>query len=133
MVATTMQSIILLLSLSTVQPSIVVPPANRDLAPGSSSFLQCLAVGAPPPSSRWTRTNFITGATESLDVIGPSYFQLSSGLQLENVGRNESGSYECTVENVFGQTSSSAMVRVEGESPFLSLKPGLQNIICIAL
>ena len=109
--------------LCTVQPSIVVAPASQDLVPGSNSFLQCLAVGTPPPSSRWTRTSLVTGVMESLDVVGPSYFQLSSGLQLQNVGRNDSGSYVCIVENVLGRSSSSAaVVRVEGKSSFLHSK-----------
>ena len=48
-------------------------------------------------------------------MIGPSHFQLSTGLQLQNVGRNDSGTYECLVENLLGMASTTATVRVEGE------------------
>lgn len=107
-----------MLPLIPVHPSILVPPEDIDLIPGSGSFLDCIAVGIPNPHSTWFRTNFISGQREELSVVGPSHFRLSTGLQLNNVGGNESGMYECVVENILGSVTETATVRVEGKSRF---------------
>ena len=96
-----------------VQPLILVPPVDRDLIPGYGFVLDCVAIGIPNPHSSWFHTNFISGQREELGVVSSSYFQLSTGLQLVDVGRNESGLYECLVENALGNASETATVRVE--------------------
>lgn len=115
----------ILFSIPLVQPSILIAPLDLDLIPGSTAFLNCTAIGSPTPQSSWTRTSLITGLTESLDVIGPSYFQLSNGLQLSNVGRNDSALYDCHSENALGRISNRATVRVEGEIKDLAMKHAL--------
>jgi len=48
--------------------------------------------------------------------VGSTFTVHTQGLELHDVGRNDTGMYECRVENVFGSTVQTASVRVEGES-----------------
>ncbi len=89
-------------------------PSDLDLLPGTSAFLDCQASGFPSPHSTWFKTDFVSGQREELSIVGPTHTQLSMGLQLQGVQGNDTGMYECEVENAFGRRVQQATVRVEG-------------------
>lgn len=47
--------------------------------------------------------------------MGPSYTQLSGGLELHDVSGSDTGTYACVVENALGSDVQQAIVRVGGE------------------
>ena len=51
-----------------------------------------------------------------LPIVGGTFTVHTQGLELHDVERNDTGMYECQVENVLGSTVRTASVRVEGES-----------------
>ena len=95
-------------------------PRDVDLVPGMTTLLDCTVSGFPHPHVNWFKTGFISGQMEELGIVGPSHIQLSVGLQLQDVGRNDSGIYECVAENAVGRTTSQATVRIECKHYFFS-------------
>ena len=69
----------------------------------------------PLPQTRWYKTD-VLGTRRELPIVGSTFTVHTQGLELHDVGRNDTGMYECRVENVFGSTVQTASVRVEGES-----------------
>lgn len=103
-------------------PAIIVPPTDTDLAPGGNSFLSCEASGLPLPLPTWYRTSEL-GIREQLPIRGDTFVVHTQGLQLSGVVREDSGTYECVVDNVLGSDRQSARVRVEGTPQVLSFSP----------
>ena len=85
-----------------------------DLAPGTTAFLSCVPNGFPQPWTTWFKTD-IFGSRSQLPNFGITFTKFSNGLQLHDVGREDSGMYECVAENRLGSMRQDAMVRVEGE------------------
>ena len=85
-----------------------------DLAPGTTAFLSCVPNGFPQPWTTWFKTN-IFGERSQLPNFGTTFTKFSNGLQLHDVGREDSGMYECLVENRLGSMRQDAMIRVEGK------------------
>ncbi len=100
---------------SLVAPVIQTPPTSVDLVAGGEVILSCLASGFPQPHSTWFKTDLGSDLREELGIVGPSHLQLSGGLRLHDVRREDGGTYECVVENVIGRITGQATVRVEGE------------------
>ena len=96
-------------------PTIVAPPSDVDLAPGLTTLLECSADGFPSPHSVWFRTDLVSQQRVELSVVGPTYTQLTSGLELHDVDERDSGLYMCMVENALGSSIQQAVVRVEGQ------------------
>ncbi len=70
------------------------------------------------PWSTWFKTDMF-GVRSELPTLGPSFTKLSSGLELHDVNREDTGIYECMVDNGVGTTQQSANIRVEGYRTFL--------------
>ena len=68
----------------------------------------------PRPHTRWYKTD-VLGTQRELPIVGSTFTVHTQGLELHDVGRNDTGMYECRVENVLGSTVQTASVRVEGE------------------
>ena len=68
----------------------------------------------PHPHTRWYKTD-VLGTRRELPIVGSTFTVHTQGLELHDVGRNDTGMYECRVENVLGSTVQTASVRVEGE------------------
>ena len=98
-----------------MNPRISAPPRDADLSLGASTLLECQVSGFPHPHTIWRKTNPLSRTTEELSVVGPTHLQLSTGLQLRNVSGNDTGVYECVIENAFGSAMQQATVRVEGQ------------------
>ena len=56
--------------------------------------LECQAVGAPPPHYTWYRGSIALDEIDRYDMSVPGM------LKTTNVGRNEAGTYNCSVFNV---------------------------------
>ena len=85
-----------------------------DLAPGTTAFLNCVPDGFPQPWTTWFKTDIFDVRTQ-LPNFGATFSKFSNGLQLHDVSREDSGMYECRVENRLGSSQQMAMVRVEGQ------------------
>ena len=95
-------------------PRFTVPPSDIDLIPGSTATLSCVSSGQPEPWSTWFKTN-TSGARIELPTLGSTFTKLSTRLELHDVNRDDSGVYECVVDNGIGTAEQSATVRVEGK------------------
>ena len=95
-------------------PLLTALPSDTDLAPGTTAVLSCVSTGLPQPWSTWFKTN-TSGVRSELPTIGPTFTKLSTGLELHDVDRDDSGLYECVVDNGIGTAQQSATVRVEGK------------------
>ena len=78
-------------------------------------FLNCEVTGLPRPQITWYKTD-VLGSRRVLPIVGGTFTVHTQGLELHDVERNDTGMYECRVENVLGSTVQTASVRVEGES-----------------
>ena len=63
------------------------------------------------------KTDIFEARTE-LPNFGTTFTKFSNGLQLHDVGREDSGMYKCFVENRLGSMRQDAMVRVEGKCQY---------------
>jgi len=100
-------------------PIIFVPPQSQTVLLTKSATLTALATGAQPLSYQWQKngTN-IAGATNS------SLFFASASLL-------DAAAYDVIVSNnVSAVTSSSAILNVVGQPPFITLQPQPQTTIC---
>ena len=118
------------IELLTEPPRISISPSNLDLAPGNTAFLSCVPNGFPQPWTTWFRTN-IFGARSQLPSLGDTFTKFSNGLQLHDVSRDDSGTYECRVENRLGSTEQQALVRVEGEANMYDRNSLINKIVAI--
>ena len=103
------------MSLSPAAPQITAGPSNTDLGPGGQVFLNCVVAGLPLPQTTWYKTD-LQGSRSELQFVGDTFTVHTQGLQLRNVTRNDTGTYECQARNVLGSSTQRATVRVEGES-----------------
>lgn len=94
-------------------PQIITSPPNLDLFPGSNGELSCGTTGVPQPWTTWFKTAN-TGVMTELPTVGATFTKLATGLELHDVIREDSGVYECRVQNGIGSAMQTATVRVEG-------------------
>ena len=50
-----------------------------------------------------------------LPTVGSTFTKLTTGLELHDVAREDSGVYECMVQNGIGTAAQAATIRVEGK------------------
>ncbi|XP_069772736.1 hemicentin-1-like [Narcine bancroftii] len=94
-----------------VQPAFTELPADVSLHKGEWLLLTCAAKGFPTPSISWTFNN------KPVSVRAPQTEGLSE-LMIENVSKEDSGTYVCTAENVVGVIRAIGFVYVK-EAPVL--------------
>ena len=95
----------------TEPPRITISPSSMDLALGTTAFLSCVPNGFPQPWTTWFKTDIFGERTQQPN-FGTTFTKFSNRLQLNGMGRGDSGMYECLVKNRLRQN---AMVRVEGK------------------
>jgi len=90
---------------SADMPSIIAPPENTTTVTieGETITIACEAVGYPPPTIVWNRTNGSLSDRVLLmnDIAGVSFGNttVKINLTLTNVYREDSGLYQCTAYN----------------------------------
>ena len=85
------------------------------------ALLPCLSTGLPQPWSTWFKTDN-TGVRNELPTIGSTFTKLTTGLELHDVAREDSGVYECMVQNGIGSAAQAATIRVEGKGLIYYIK-----------
>lgn len=94
---------------------IIVAPSDVDLKPGQGTFIDCVVSESPNPRIEWFFTNEMGFKSQLTSTVGDHYVIHTVKLELRNVTQQNSGVYECEVENELGRDFRSALVRVEGQ------------------
>ncbi|XP_029999406.1 kazal-type serine protease inhibitor domain-containing protein 1-like [Sphaeramia orbicularis] len=101
-------------------PVIKVPPQNQVNATGSSLVFLCEVFAFPMALVEWRKEGrdvILPGDDPHISVQfqgGPLKFEVSSWLQIEGAGPEDSGTYRCTARNNLGSVSASAVLGILG-------------------
>ena len=101
-------------------PSVIVnTAASLRVRPGSSASIDCLVLGDPEPTIRWTRmqtelSKEIIHATTEFDGNGNR--QVRSSVRLTNISRTDAGQYKCSAENSAGRSEVTYNVWIEPDN-----------------
>ncbi|KFM73053.1 Hemicentin-1, partial [Stegodyphus mimosarum] len=88
-----------------VPPAITTLPKSQDISVGDMLSLHCEASGHPIPSITWLLNNTqVTGSVHS--ILG------RSKLHIQNVSKEDEGTYICLAQNAAGERKAAAAVRV---------------------
>ena len=105
-----------------VPPSFTVGLVDVVVFEGDPLRLECQAVGAPPPHYTWYRGNIVLDEIDRYDTSTPGM------LKTTDVGRNEAGTYNCSVFSVdngvmVGSNSTVARVFIVRKSVCMYYRP----------
>uniref|UniRef100_A0A3Q3SPS3 Uncharacterized protein n=1 Tax=Mastacembelus armatus TaxID=205130 RepID=A0A3Q3SPS3_9TELE len=108
-------------------PIIKVPPQSQVNGSGSSLVFLCEVFAFPMALVEWRKEGrdvVLPGDDPHISVQsrgGPLKFELSSWLQIEGAGPEDSGTYQCIARNNLGSVSAAAVLGVlgSGEKPEL--------------
>jgi len=108
-------------------PEITQHLVAQNLELSSTATLSCGYTAQPAPSAiTWIKDATVLSATSRLSIDSSS---TSSQLQIQNLSEEDSGIYQCLVENALGDVLSSAMIEVTALAPtFVTDMPDLQKI-----
>ncbi|KAM4615703.1 kazal-type serine peptidase inhibitor domain 3 [Polymixia lowei] len=101
-------------------PIIKVPPVSQVNESGSSLVLLCEVFAFPMALVEWRKEGqevILPGDDPHISVQsrgGPLKYELSSWLQIEGAGREDSGTYRCIAHNNLGSVSASAVLGILG-------------------
>ncbi|KAM3867596.1 kazal-type serine peptidase inhibitor domain 3 [Diretmus argenteus] len=101
-------------------PIIKVPPQSQVNGTGSSLAFLCEVFAFPMALVEWRKEGqdvVLPGDDPHLSVQsrgGPLKFELSSWLQIEGAGPDDSGTYRCVARNNLGSVSASAVLGILG-------------------
>ena len=102
---------------ATDTPSIAAPLENTSvvITEGSTISITCEAVGYPPPTTVWNRTDgslsYRTLLSDEADIsFGNS--TVSVNLTLTNANREDTGLYQCTASNNYGSDEQNISITV---------------------
>ena len=106
-----------------VPPNIRAPLENTTtvITEGDTTTITCEAVGYPPPTIEWDRTNGALSARVSVSdsVSAPTgngnVTSVSENLTLTNGNREDTGLYECSASNSVGSDNRNTSVTVQCE------------------
>ena len=103
-------------------PSIRLLVNNTTIGEGNTITITCEALGYPPPTVVWSRTNRTlsdrVSMSEYSDLTRDS--RVSVNLTITNASREDTGEYRCFANNSIGSDSSN--VRITVESKWINLK-----------
>ena len=93
-------------------PEITQHLVAQNLELSSTATLSCGYTAQPAPSAiTWIKDATVLSATNRLTIDSSS---TSSKLQIQDLSEEDSGIYQCLVENALGDVLSSAMIEVTG-------------------
>ncbi|XP_068594873.1 kazal-type serine protease inhibitor domain-containing protein 1-like [Brachionichthys hirsutus] len=101
-------------------PVIKVPPHSQVNGTGSSLLFLCEVFAFPMALVEWRKEGqdvVLPGDDPHVSVQsrgGPLKFELSSWLQIEGAGPEDSGTYRCIARNILGSVSASAVLGILG-------------------
>ena len=92
---------------------------------GSTTTITCEAIGYPPPTVAWSRTNGMlsdrvsVGDSISVPTEYGNVTRVSVNLTITNIFREDGGDYTCTANNSIG--SDTKIITVESKLHMLSI------------
>ena len=107
-----------------VVPSTIITPMNSTITvitEGDTTTITCEAIGYPPPTTEWSRTNGTLSDRVSVSdsVSAPTgngnVTSVSVNLTLINANREDTGLYECSASNSVGSDNRNISVTVQCE------------------
>ena len=116
-----MFSDVLMYSLSTVRPEVVLNPVSINVTRIEDSIiLSCSATGFPAPSIIWHHNDTAIIPMERISTnTSSSHFQTNSTININNSMTNDTGTYYCNITSSIGDfgpiNSSIALVLVQGQ------------------
>ncbi|XP_035222665.1 hemicentin-1-like isoform X3 [Stegodyphus dumicola] len=103
-----------------VPPVITTLPKSQDISVGDILSLHCEASGHPIPSITWLLNNTqVTGSVHS--IFG------RSKLHIQNVSKEDEGTYICLAQNAAGERKAAAAVRVRAP-PIILDSSGVKSV-----
>ena len=99
-------------------PSIRALPENTTLVTieGNTITITCEAVGYPPPTTEWNRTDgslsYRASVNDSADISFGNA-TVTVNLTLTNAYRGDTGLYQCTTNNVIGTDAQNISITVQ--------------------
>lgn len=90
-----------------VIPDFITRPENVMSYPGEKVLLECAAVGVPKPELYWIKED-PDGRSNLLPISGT--------LIIEHLAPSDVGKYSCVAKNIAGNTSTTAIVRIQGRT-----------------
>ena len=105
----------------TVPPVITSPSENTIIVTteGDNTTITCEALGYPPPTIVWSKTNgtlsdkVSVSDSDSVPTGNGNVSRVSVNLTLTNANREETGLYQCTASNSNGNDIRTAMITVQ--------------------
>ena len=93
---------------------------SRTIIEGNTTILRCEALGYPPPTIEWSKTNGASSVRVSVSdsvsvTIGyGNVTRVSTTLTITNTDVDDRGTYECTASNSVSSASRFFMISVDG-------------------
>ena len=108
----------------------IITPMNSTttvMAEGDTTTITCEAIGYPPPTIVWSRTNgTLSGRVSVSDSVSVptgngNVTSVSVNLTLTNANREDTGLYECSSSNSVGSDNRNISVTVQCECTTYSI------------
>ncbi|XP_065913065.1 hemicentin-1-like isoform X2 [Dysidea avara] len=102
-------------------PSTIITPMNSTttvITEGDTTIITCEAIGYPPPTVEWSRTNGtlsdrVSVSSVSVPTGNGNVTSVSVNLTLTNANREDTGLYECSASNSVGSDNRNISVTVQ--------------------
>ena len=99
-------------SVSIVAPSVTVTPTQINAFTLTKVVVTCKSTGNPKPSITWKRA--------FRKMPSNSYTKHNGTLVIENITKGDSGSYQCSAQNLIGHANGVITIWVKGRQNFAS-------------
>lgn len=87
--------------------------------------LTCLVIGHPLPTVEWFKEDEIINTNDTrlqVDTVeDPEFVTVISSLRIDNLTREDNGTYVCEARNEFTNATASQDLLVEGKYPFCNI------------
>ena len=105
----------------TAIPGVELLVSSTTIGEGNTITITCEAMGYPPPTVGWSRTNGVLSDRVSVSdnatgLTGDGFVStVSVNLTITNASREDTAEYKCLANNDIGSNSSTIKITVESE------------------
>ena len=100
-------------------PTFIVQVVNDTENEGDIANFVCQATGEPVPTISWYFNDVPVDVTNTVKYVVVSPLLSQSTIRINNVQSSDVGTYTCNATNVVSSDTSSGVLTVNGEFPFL--------------